>query len=276
MKLQLDESLLVHKSNLRQKQVRAGRPREKELVEIALIDYEKYITGLNQTEIAAGKFASAVASLESYIQAAKRLEKAHKLFNWRSDYAGSIIPEFLYRMIASVAHARGIAPLFTTRESIVEITYSGAVDGACNLRHKNQDLTVGLRTDTIIVRGEAVTFVVPIVVLEVKTNIDINKLNGLDFSAARLKRSFPAARYLLVTETIDFSLTDDYASGSLDQVYVLRKVLRARNRRAVERLQSDVFEALVSDVVNLLKRESDPRGHVYERLRDGRLIGHAV
>ena len=108
--------------------------------------------------------------------------------------------------------------------------------------------------------------------LEVKTNIDINKLNGLDFSAERLKRTFPSAHYFLVTETIDFSLNNNYAASFLDEIYVFRKQVRSAARRKKEPLQFDVFEKLLNDVISLVKQGSLAKGHVYDRLELGRLI----
>jgi hypothetical protein len=113
---------------------------------------------------------------------------------------------------------------------------------------------------------------VPSIVFEVKTNIDINKLSGLDFSAERLKRSFPGAKYFLVTETVDFSLSDNYASTSIDEIYCLRKQMRSAARRDRAPLQHEVFESLLRDVTDIMAAQMITRGHVYERLESGRLI----
>ena len=110
------------------------------------------------------------------------------------------------------------------------------------------------------------------IAMEVKTNIDINKLNGLDFSAERLKRTFPTSKYFLITETIDFSLEQNYASGSIDEIYTLRKQVRSQARREKKPLEADVFVQLQADVVEIVKKASSTMGHVYDRLDVGKLI----
>ena len=166
----------------------------------------------------------------------------------------------------------GISPLFSTRDSIVEVSLSGGAGGGWDVRRKNQDLCIGLRRERIVRDAGDETFVVPLIAMEVKTNIDINKLNGLDFSAERMKRTFPAARYFLVTETIDFSLSANYSSGSIDEIYALRKQMRSQARKLKRPLEHDVFEQLQADVLSLMKKASEILGHVYERLEHGRLI----
>jgi hypothetical protein len=131
---------------------------------------------------------------------------------------------------------------------------------------------VGLRRERVVHPDGEESFVVPLIAIEVKTNIDINKLNGLDFSAERLKRTFPSAKYFLATETIDFSLANNYASGSIDEIYALRKQVRSQARRIKACLKHDVFEHLVSDIVNIMQKASRHPGHVYDRLAIGKLI----
>ncbi len=115
-------------------------------------------------------------------------------------------------------------------------------------------------------------FLVPLVVAEVKTNLDINKLSGLNYSAESLKRSFPASRYLIVTETVDFSLRDNYVAGSVDEIYVLRRAMRSRHRHAPVGLKADVFSAFFEDLTAVVASAGTPLGHVYTRLTTGKLI----
>jgi len=223
-------------------------------------------------EVLAGNLSSSVAAVGAYLDFAKEIEKEYTFFNWRSDFASSSLPEFLHRIFGIALQGGVIEPLFSTRDSIVELSLSGGTGGGWDVRRKNQDLCIGLRRETIVKDGIEESFLVPLIVIEVKTNIDINKLNGLDFSAERLKRTFPAARYILATETIDFSLNSNYASGSIDEIYNLRRQVRSQARRTKEPLKAEVFEMLLADIITIMKKASESAGHVYDRLQHGRLI----
>jgi hypothetical protein len=269
---ELDATFFCHTNNLDQKRRTALTERARSLLDNLIARYESFVATLDYSVLASGNLDASVESLDEYITAAKEAERTDPCFNWRTDYCGSIIPEFIYRVLHATLYANHIPALFSTRESVVELTISGGQDGGWEVRRKNQDLSIGLRRESVTSGGESQSFVVPVVAMEVKTNIDINKLNGLDFSAERLKRTFPSSQYLLVTETIDFSLHDNYASGSIDEVYVLRKQLRSRARRSRGRLHPDVFAQLVADILAVMKTEVAMRGHVYERLATGKLI----
>ncbi len=274
MPVVFDKDFLSHRGNLDQKHLRAKNKKEKALVKDAAQKYRAYVRSIDWDLVVSGEFDAAVTSLDEYVLYAKSLESSDKLFNWRSDYAGSIIPEFLYMAIHALACSKKISALFSTRKSVVELTLTGEADVGFGIRRKNQDLSIGLSMHKIVTdsKGAEEEFLVPVVVTEVKTNTDINKLSGLGFSAERLKRTFPGAAYLLVTETIDFSLKENYASSDVDQAYVLRKQLRSAARRQGASLQPDVVKQYCDDVMGRLQRASEARGHVYARLESGKLI----
>ena len=267
-----DPKCLPHGSNIAQKERIAPNSELRNICADVKKHYDAWVAGLDLPGILHGNFTDSVSALNKYVEFTKLVEKADTFFNWRSDFAASVIPEYLYRIVHYRLAHEGIAALFSTRSSVVEVTLAGTAAGGWNIRHKNQDLCIGLRQERLLVDNETVAFVVPQIVFEVKTNIDINKLNGLDFSAERLKRSFPAAKYLLLTETIDFSVEDNYAAGSIDEIYVARRQLRSHARREKAPLQPEVFAQLVDDVTLLMKAASLDRGHVYDRLVHGRLI----
>jgi hypothetical protein len=266
------EHLLFHSRNLEQKKKRVIKGGPKELVDKACQAYASYVSKLDKTNIEDLNFDAAVESLNLYVDEAKVLESSHSLFNWRSDYASSIIPEFFCRLIDAVLSKRGIEYFLVTKNAVVDLTVSAARSGGWQVRHKNQDFCVGLRKDSLIVDGNEMNFVVPIVAAEFKTNIDINKLNGLDFSAERLKRSFPEASYFLFTETIDFSLSDNFAAMEIDEVFVLRKQMRSVSRKTKAPLEASVFLEGVQQVVDIVCQKSEGGEHVYDRLASGKLI----
>jgi hypothetical protein len=267
----IDPQFLAHANNLAQKAIRASTDQQQAYVQRIQSEYAALVQQLEWSDIQAGWLNASVAALNAYTESLKELERADALFNWRGDFASSLLPEFLVRIVHRRLTEAGIEPLFSTRRSIVDITLSGFRDGGWTVRQKNQDLCIGVRKDTIVVGNDQIQFVVPVVAVEAKTNIDINKLNGLDFSAERLKRTFPASRYLLVTETLDFDLSKNYA-GSIDEIFVLRKQKRTDARRARAPYQAEVFEAFVDEVADHVCKADVSRTHVYDRLEGGRLI----
>lgn len=267
-----EDAFLSHRNNILQKKRIAPDEIRRNICTEIEDRYNTYLTSIQDSDVLAGKLALSVEAVGAYLDFAKTVEKQNSFFNWRSDYASSILPEYLYRILGISLKGVGISPLFSTRDSIVEVSLSGVAGGGWDVRRKNQDLCIGLRRERIAREEGDESFVVPLIAMEVKTNIDINKLNGLDFSAERMKRTFPAARYFLVTETIDFSLSANYSSGSIDEIYVLRKQMRSQARREEKPLEHDVFSQLQADVITLMKKASESMGHVYERLERGRLI----
>jgi hypothetical protein len=267
----LEEKFLNHKSNIQQK-VRVATGANLVLAKEVQARYDEYVASLvfpgSQAEVP----VVAVRCLNDYVDYVKAIESKHTFFNWRSNFAGSVIPEFFYRYLVARFDALGIQAMYSTKESVVEATFSISEAGGIDLRRKDQDLCVGVRLQRLSPDGNEVPFLAPAACCEVKTNIDINKLNGLDFSAERLKRSFPGASYFLITETIDFSLNDNYSAGYIDEIFVLRKQVRSVARKTKEPLQADVIKAAGDAFVNVIHLASRTSGHVYERLTSGRLI----
>ena len=119
------ERLQVHRNNLRQKVLRA-RGGQVQLADDAVRGV-RGVCRLRRRRLLGWRRlgAWAVAALDEYLTLAKRLEKADSLFNWRSDYAGSVIPEFLIRYSRALLASDGLSPVYTTRDSVVELTLTG-------------------------------------------------------------------------------------------------------------------------------------------------------
>ena len=269
-------SLLSHWNNICQKQkvVKNGSPHQKELVDRIANVYIDYLKKINYNDILKGDFGSSVEALNNYIEMAKQIEKEDsKLFSWRSNFAGSIIPEFLYRIIDIQLKNISLIPLYSKNDSVLELSPDPEGNGF-RITRKDQDFCVGFSKMVVKEQDKDVTIVIPTIAAEIKTNIDINKINGLEYTARRLKRSFPSAKFFLITETLDFSLNDNRASGPIDEVYVLRKQVRSQARIEGKKanLKPDVFRLISDDIMNISKKTTQKLGHVYSRLDNGRLI----
>lgn len=266
-------SFLCHQNNIQQKLIVAKKtPDKMRLCQEALKAYQRFCSLVDFEACSNMEFKSTIQALNDYVDFTKKFEKKDKMFNWRSNYAGSVIPEFLYVIIHYALKSKGFLPYFVTKKSVVEISYTGNPAHPILVRHKDQDFGLGFSKSKVSNGKGDEDFVVPSLVIEVKTNIDINKLNGLFYSAESLKKTFLTSRYILATETIDFSLDNNYASGSIDEVYVLRKQVRSQARKQKDPLCEDVFRSLLSYVYSIAEFDNKNRGHVYDRLSSGRLI----
>src|ERR1700726_209035 len=93
------EGMLAHSHNVREKRrfLGLGTAAEQALGDWAGFAFLTFLGALDFTLIAEGDLTSATAALNVYSDAAKDAERQSVEFNWRSNYAGSIIPQFIYR-----------------------------------------------------------------------------------------------------------------------------------------------------------------------------------
>lgn len=270
VKLLSHRSNIIHKRNVADKKSSTGH-----ILDMVVDRYIKLLRLTPWKEVSFGRLENAIRLLNEYIDFSKNIENKDSFFNWRSDFAGSILPEFIYRYISCRLNRLGIEVVFTTKDSVTEVTLSGGknTDG-WDVRRKDQDLCIGNTYGKVTYSGAELTFLVPSIAIEVKTNLDINKLSGLDFSAERLKRTFPNAKYFIITETIDYNLDNNYSSGFVDEIYVLRKQLRTHARKKKNNIDYAVFEIILNDICCLLGATSKSSVHVYDRLKNGKLINN--
>ncbi len=274
----LDDTHRSHRHNLIEKIRRAERdPSLAPMLPLArrcLDEFDQIIRMLQETVSNNRPLDPPVTAVSEYVEKLKKLESERTtkvFFNHRSNFAGSVIPEFLYVYISTLMDILGYTAYFSTKDSVVELQFTGLSSKPVIVRHKDQDFCMGLSKQKL--PDSTIDFVVPLIAIEVKTNIDINKLNGLDFSAQCLKRSFPSSKYYLVTETIDFSLSDNFSTLQIDEIFVLRKMTRSQFRRTRSGVYcSDVFEQIANEIISEIEKINSPQTHVYDRLPAGRLI----
>src|SRR5690554_6318658 len=92
----LTDSCLSHRNNIAQKCRIAPTDEIRALCREVQDRYSSYVNSLCHKEILAGNFTASIAGVGEYLDFAKSVEKVHSFFNWRSDFASSILPEFLH------------------------------------------------------------------------------------------------------------------------------------------------------------------------------------
>lgn len=261
------ENLLSHRNNILNKFKISDDIDHQNLCGEILIKYNDFIKIFERNNL-----DELIHEANLYLNYIKDIESKYRKFNWRSNFASSFIPELIYRLFSIVLTDLNLPNFYSTKDSIVEISLSPSTDGGWDIRKKDQDLCLGVKKDFYVKNSKLEEFLVPLIALEVKTNIDINKLNGLEYSAERLKKTFPSSKYFLVTETIDFSLDKNYASSQIDEIYVLRKQVRSQARRSKYDLRKEVFLELLLDTIDIVSKANIEHGHVYNRLPKGKLV----
>ena len=118
-----------HLGNLQQKlsRVEVGTAQHGWLLDV-FRRYAELVDRIRQTH-PGEPLADLVAFLDEYLGFCKSLEKKDRLFNWRSDFAGSVIPEVLHRLIVKSVERMGLHPVFSSGDAFVEMTLPGGGRG---------------------------------------------------------------------------------------------------------------------------------------------------
>jgi hypothetical protein len=125
-------------------------------------------------------------------------------------------------------------------------------------------------------KTHAFDFSIPLIAVEVKTNLDKNMISGIMHSAEKLKATFPKCRYYVLSEFSDFNTKDqNYANSDIDEIYILRKQKRSEYRASKK--ANDIALDLILDFINSVNDcvidFTDQDTSVGKRLTSGYLIG---
>ena len=119
-------------------------------------------------------------------------------------------------------------------------------------------------------------FNIPLIAMEMKTNLDKNMMSGIEHSVTALKKTFPNSLYYVVTEYSDMAVDKlNYASSGIDEIYILRKQKRADVRRNIN-LRNNINASLVLEIAQQCIKQIQ-QVHIIlpstdERMTTGKLI----
>ena len=94
----VEEAFLSHRNNIVQKTRIAPNGELQGVCSEIERRYNLYLSSIQDSDVLAGHLAPSIEAVGTYLDFAKAVEKEHSFFNWRSDYASSILPEYLYRI----------------------------------------------------------------------------------------------------------------------------------------------------------------------------------
>lgn len=197
-------------------------------------------------------------------------------FSHQADFTSSIVPEMFFLIMYRLVKSQGL-DLMVSAQSEVPIECMFEFRNECKLMYKTKrlDLVVCKRT-TITIDESSYEFIIPLISMEMKTNLDKNMMSGIENSVTALKKTFPHCLYFVVTELSDMA-TDklNYASSDIDEIYIVRKQKRAsvrKNKREKKDIDASLIYEIVSRCLHQLALLNDKIAPIEERMQTGKLI----
>ena len=199
---------------------------------------------------------------------------AAKGFAHQSDFKSSVIPEFFLLLIRKMVSP----PIFATgqKDCVYSCVFVPYNEEQLLFKKKYLDICVYHSGTISFNNTEYPDFFIPIVAIEVKTNIDKNMIAGMEFLAEELKRTFPLASYFAIAELADFAYeSQNYAGTNIDEIYILRKQKRSETRKtnSVKNLvQEDVVLEIIKRIKNTLVSIDKSQKDIKSRVSSGKMV----
>lgn len=197
-------------------------------------------------------------------------------FSHQQDFTSSIIPEMFYFIFSRIVESSEIPIIVQAQNNLpIECMFDLCDGGRMLFKNKRLDLSL-CKKSKLALDGVSHDFVIPMLAMEIKTNLDKKMLAGIENSVSALKRTFPNCMYFVVSEFADLA-TDklNYASTDIDEIYIIRNQKRA-SVRGNKISQNAINKALVIELalkaVSLLESVSDEQLTLEQRMKSGKLI----
>lgn len=206
------------------------------------------------------------------------MDKNVNVFSHQSDFVSSLLPELLcvlFRRIVDDLDFGAIIDITSQKDIVIECNFDAASGGRIIEKRKRMDVAIILPGKLKFLNTE-VEFGIPVVCLEVKTNIDKNMLSGIESSVETLKRTFPRVKYFTVGEFSDFQIdSQNYASTDIDEILIVRRQKRSEVRRSPSSRKPIAFELIkdfIEEIEGHLRQTMKANTTLASRLPSGRLI----
>ncbi|MDB5052314.1 MAG: Restriction endonuclease [Bacilli bacterium] len=269
---------LPHANNLLHKLKRSDSVNENKLnaFEIIIPQYIQFPnTFINPEEPLSQRFASLVENLNNYLTTLKLPEC--DIFPHQADFASSVIPEMFNIIFKHLILAIQLPfEVSSQRDVVVDCMFDTFDDGRMLLKKKSIDVAILLPCELQFNGNIRNDFFVPLVALEIKTNMDKNMISGIEHSVETLKRTFPKCLYIAVAELADFAIEQqNYSTTYIDEIYILRKQKRSNVRSGAQErnlINMELVSDLATRVDYHLRNSSGEVPSLHERMNLGSLI----
>lgn len=272
---------LPHYSNLRTKTISIfnGKSKHKD-IEIAnnLIQlYFAYIRNIDSLSTLACKewLHSILPYFEEYYHKI-RTPYYKILFSHQSDFSSSIFPELLYILYKKfvVSQYEGLS-VETQKDITIDVSFLPYKDHEIYCKKKRVDVAI-LKQCPLVVNGKIIDFYIPLVAVEVKTNLDKNMISGVEYSVQRLKRTFPESKYFLISEFADFDIKkQNYAGSNIDEILIARMQKRSEIRNLkneIKGINIDLLSEHIEEINLFLRGKIHQPLKLKDRMTSGKLI----
>lgn len=198
-------------------------------------------------------------------------------FSHQTDFTSSIIPEMLCLIFDKQIKCIDIELEVSAQSDLaIECIFDISNGGSIRLKNKRVDVAV-VKPCELSFNGSKYYLPIPLLAIECKTHLDKNMLSGIEHSVSDLKKTFPDCCYLVISELSDFNVNKtNYASSSIDEMYILRKQKRAivrKNANARKNITSDLFFEITQRLDNNIKMMKSNTPDLQTRMNIGKLIG---
>ena len=222
------------------------------------LDLEQYVGQLTE-------------SVNDYMDILKDIDIIHQ-----SDFKSSVIPEMFYFLLYKIVKHLG-EPYYVSAQSDVPIECMFDLQGGSRMMFKTKRLDMLVYKESVLsLDSNPTQFNIPLIAMEMKTNLDKNMMSGIEHSVTALKKTFPNSLYYVVTEYSDMAVDKlNYASSGIDEIYILRKQKRADVRRNIN-LRNNINASLVLEIAQQCIKQIQ-QVHIIlpstdERMTTGKLI----
>ncbi len=216
---------------------------------------------------------SSVDALEKYYTILKL--PSNRIFPHQSDLLSSVVPEFFYDLLNKSISEIKVLQAETQKQIVIECSFIPLSEIPIFLKMKRVDVAILSPAKMTIHGNEIKDFSIPLVALEIKTNLDKNMISGIEHSVESLKKTFPLCQFFVVSEFADFAVEkQNYASTYIDEIYILRKQKRSNFRKTsnIESIDKDLCLEIVSNVTNHIIKVTKDNLDLKRRMELGKLI----
>ena len=197
-------------------------------------------------------------------------------FSHQQDFTSSIVPEMLYFTFKKLLESHNCSvSVYAQQDLPIECMFDLYDGGRLVCKNKRLDLSLSQKT-TLTLNETSYDFYIPLVAMEIKTNLDKNMLAGIENSVASLKKTFPKCMYFVVSEFADFDSSKlNYASSDIDEIFIIRNQKRADirdNKNPKNAINKNLVLELASNADKMLLAFMRNNLTLEEKMRTGKLI----
>ncbi len=196
-------------------------------------------------------------------------------FVHQQDFASSIIPEMFFHIFTRIIQEHHVNLFVQAQDDLpIECIFDLFDEGRIIFKNKRLDLSLCKKT-VLSLEGRDYDFIIPVLAMEIKTNLDKNMLAGIENSVESLKKTFPRCLYFVVSELSDFAETKlNYASSDIDEIYILRNQKRKDIRKGVSknRINKHLVFELARKANETICNLQETLPDLEEKMKAGKLI----